>query len=1120
MELPKYHLNGKSGAGDEGFRLERLEVYNWGTFNRRVWSMSANGGTSLLTGANGAGKSTLVDALLTLLVPNTRRIYNQASGTEKHRERDERTYILGAWSKQKDSASNRAKIEYLRDKDSYSVLLAVFHNACLEKDVTVAQALWVQEDGVHKFHVVAARALNIEEHFRLEDTMAGLRKRLRAQGADVYDEFVKYSKHFRQLVNLRSEKATDLFNQIVSIKEIGGLNAFVREHMLEKTDARKRIDQLQANFENLTRAHDAILLAQQQLDILEPLAQDAAKYAEQQKRISEALRSADLVPLYSAGRKKTLLASAIAAAQRRLDEQQARMTALNQELRDLNRQQIDLSVAISNNEVGLQIKQLEDEIKWLIRQQQDKQVQARKYSDVARQLALPEYCDEATFFATIGQVRERQAQTVARLAMLQDQRDGRKQEESRLREACGSLEEELLSLKQRKSQIPRGDIEMRDNLLSELRIPEEELPFVGELLQVRQSEQRWEPAIERLLHSLGRQLLVPEQYYQRVSRYVDMTNLRGRLVYQRINGPRTPRNSDKPERNALCTKLDIKPGTAFGAWLNAEIIDSYNYLCCESIEEFQQARRAITMKGQIKHSLTRHEKDDRSVIGDRKFYVLGWNNAAKLAALETELRRQALALRAVEKDVRALERDQEREQKQQALLDQLLTFDSFAAIDWKASQGRLLKLQAQVGELKANSDLAALDRQLVEVKTRYSAKQDERDGVNSEITTLDNTKRDHERQLRACEHTISELSPSAEAVLMAQIEKEHQKRVFTLETIEQEKDDIRLSYNRRATALQGPLGQLRENIVSRMKDFKQSSPAIAQDVDASLDALDHYLRFYERIKRDDLPRHLKRFKDLLNDKVILDINSFKSVLEQYEREIEESIDRLNISLRTIDYTTSTYIQLRHDRSHDQEVQDFRRTLRACLPDVSQQNSPEANEASFQRIHALIRRFEEDERWTAKVTDVRNWLDFSAQELYREDDTLKNYYSDSSGKSGGQKAKLAYTILASAIAYQYGLDQEEGRERAFRFVVVDEAFSRSDELNARYAMELFKQLGLQLLVVTPLDKIHVIEPYISACHFVTNNEEENDSKVYNLSIEEYHQQKLALGVGVAAGDHLN
>jgi uncharacterized protein YPO0396 len=186
--------------------------------------------------------------------------------------------------------------------------------------------------------------------------------------------------------------------------------------------------------------------------------------------------------------------------------------------------------------------------------------------------------------------------------------------------------------------------------------------------------------------------------------------------------------------------------------------------------------------------------------------------------------------------------------------------------------------------------------------------------------------------------------------------------------------------------------------------------------------------------------------------------------------------------------------------------------------VSQQRTGEANEASFQRIRVLLQRFEQDDRWTNKVTDVRNWLDFSAQELYREDGKRKNYYSDSSGKSGGQKTKLAYTILASAIAYQYGLDQEEGHDRTFRFVVVDEAFSKSDETNARYAMQLFKHLNLQLLVVTPLDKIHIIEPYISACHYVVNNEEENDSKVYNLSIEQYEQQKQVIQAGAMVHDY--
>ena len=50
-----------------GFRLQRLEVFNWGTFDRRVWSLHLGGKNSLLTGDIGSGKSTLVDAVTTLL---------------------------------------------------------------------------------------------------------------------------------------------------------------------------------------------------------------------------------------------------------------------------------------------------------------------------------------------------------------------------------------------------------------------------------------------------------------------------------------------------------------------------------------------------------------------------------------------------------------------------------------------------------------------------------------------------------------------------------------------------------------------------------------------------------------------------------------------------------------------------------------------------------------------------------------------------------------------------------------------------------------------------------------------------------------------------------------------
>ena len=43
---------------------------------------------------------------------------------------------------------------------------------------------------------------------------------------------------------------------------------------------------------------------------------------------------------------------------------------------------------------------------------------------------------------------------------------------------------------------------------------------------------------------------------------------------------------------------------------------------------------------------------------------------------------------------------------------------------------------------------------------------------------------------------------------------------------------------------------------------------------------------------------------------------------------------------------------------------------------------------------------------------------------------------SSGQSGGEKAKLAFTILVAAIAYQYDLDPEHPAQDRFRFVVVD------------------------------------------------------------------------------------
>jgi uncharacterized protein YPO0396 len=73
------------------------------------------------------------------------------------------------------------------------------------------------------------------------------------------------------------------------------------------------------------------------------------------------------------------------------------------------------------------------------------------------------------------------------------------------------------------------------------------------------------------------------------------------------------------------------------------------------------------------------------------------------------------------------------------------------------------------------------------------------------------------------------------------------------------------------------------------------------------------------------------------------------------------------------------------------------------------------------------------------------------------------------------------------------------------VVIDEAFGRGSDESARYGLQLFKELNLQLLIVTPLQKIHIIEPFVAGVGFV-HNEEGRHSVLRNLKIDEYRAEK--------------
>lgn len=63
------------------------------------------------------------------------------------------------------------------------------------------------------------------------------------------------------------------------MKSVGNLTDFVREHMLEELPMQARIGALINHFDDLNRAHEAVLKAKDQIARLRPLSEDCQRHA-------------------------------------------------------------------------------------------------------------------------------------------------------------------------------------------------------------------------------------------------------------------------------------------------------------------------------------------------------------------------------------------------------------------------------------------------------------------------------------------------------------------------------------------------------------------------------------------------------------------------------------------------------------------------------------------------------------------------------------------------------------------------------------------------------------------------------------------------------------------------
>lgn len=1110
-----------------GYRLQRLEVFNWGTFDKRVWRLIPGSETALLTGDIGSGKSTLVDAMTTLLLPANKISYNKAAGADA-KERTLRSYVEGHYKSERIESSGTSRAIGLRNHTSYSVLLGVFVNEGYGETVSLAQVFHQKDKAGQpdRFFVTSPKELSIESDFTAFGTdLNDLRRRLRGSGADIHKVFPDYGRRVRRLLGIKSEQAMELFHQTVSMKSVGNLNEFVRNHMLEPVDATEKVKGIVAHFEDLTKAHDTVSRAREQLEALRPLVATSDRYDDALARRGDLEQQRDAARLYFAELRIGLLSAEIEANTQLRDECANQIRVRREATEGLAREREDLITAragADGNRVA-ELERLADEATTQAAQRRERRSRFDSRVSDAGLNAVP---DSIGFSALAAVVREQSTIVAAAQAGLDDkvaELTGRRQEWRRLGEETRA---ELASLASRTSNLPSSQLAVRRQLCHDLDLSDDDVPFAGELLDVADEFGDWRGAAERVLRGFALSLLVRPEHYDRVARWVNEHRLTyqrndGRvagtkLVYERVPARRVPL---RPRRTGsgllLADCIEVRDGE-FRDYLADELIKRADYRCVETIQEFRSEHRAVTREGQIRAG-ERHEKDDRSRVDDPRSWVLGWVNERKIDALTEHLKEQQDLLLAAEDQLRDARTEREALSTRGTALAQLAEYTSWIDVDWEDAERRAARAEEERARLISGStELAEIERRLVENAGQAQRLDGELSGLTREIGKLEDRierdtadRRADEALVAAQQATTLETARLSYPKLTSRLGKALPDTAASCRPVaESLTTELQAAIDRMAKEL----GGYTQSILQYMSDVRRRWPEATTEMDASIEARSEFRDFHDRVTNDDLPRFEDEFKRQLNTNTIRELAQFNNWLRRQSEEIRSRVDRINEALGAIDYSPGRYIRLDTERTVNQEIQNFRTDLRAATDDTLAPEDDHYSEQRFLDVQRIIERFrgreghsDSDKAWTRRVTDVRNWFTFSASERDRLTDDEWEHYRDSDGKSGGQKEKLAYTILAASLAYQFGLEWGAAKSRDFRFAVIDEAFGRGSDASTRYALELFAKLGLQLLIVTPLQKVHVIEPYVRSIGFV-DNPGGSYSRLQTLTIEEFRERR--------------
>lgn len=1076
-----------------------LQLVNWGGYDGHHQVRLATTAT-LLSGGSGSGKSTLMDAYIALLMPHTTPFNGASNGSVVGRPRgkDQRnilSYARGKIDESRTDDGTRQRVLRGDGRDTWSAIAMTWVDQS-GTSFTAVRAWYVPSAARTLEEVVPLRA-TCDGAFDLRGLERAAAQRLArtevtAVGLTSFDTDREFTARLHSTLGIGASgdgnKAVTLLGRIQAGQQITTVDALYKAMVLEEPETLAKADEVVEHFDKLAGTREQMITARQQVGALSPIRgyHAAIEGAVERLRVIDEIGSfADVASPAALWRNERRLGLLRAvehdlqaehrAALGRAEETRVRITAAKSEL--------DGVLETLRASGGDRLATAQRELKGVDSRLAEVE-RARGRLDDALGVLEAEAGSEAEFSAVA-------ARAVAALADVGTKKAARDtfgeamSARNAARAELAELEAERSAAAERRGNIPDHLHRARATLAEAAGLTPEDLPFVGELLEVRTEFEPWRGAFNLALGGFATKMLIDSARIQAFRKAIDSVPTSTRIRFEGV--PTGMRDELGLDKRTLPGRLDVRGGP-FAGWLKHELAQRFAYVCVDTPGQLGQHKMALTRSGQ------QSEGHRGAHGGNLRSNVLGFTNGRALADLDERIgqARERLAeaeRRVADADARLNRHD-----------DELAAYRTVSSLTWdqvdvaavqdersrwtqvihEVTEGNpeITRLRDQSGALEKqidalNQDLGKTTARADALEVRWTAVTDDVDAAQQALDDAEAAEvavgpeqRDYlDALFRAADLDATSGGAAAAAALEA----------FD-GALRQATE--RLNADREAA--QTALGTARDALRRTFENFHERwhDPNLGTDPEESFGDYDRILTDLETSGLHELETDWRNSLLRLSGN---DLTDLYRALAGSVREIKERIGPVNDILANLPFADDEH-RLRIDARDKQSsvVGAFRKELRNLRDSLTREATDAERERRYLRMAKVIDRIRRNAPDFADLVDVRRHVRLSAEKVDLDGNHVAHY--DGIGeKSGGESQELVAFIVGAALRYQLG---DAGAERPrYAPVFLDEALIKADARFTGRAVGAWRGLGFQLVIGAPNDKYSALEPHVDMKYIV-------------------------------------